>query len=156
RHQLVASEGNRRSAEVALKRLLVGGAEDPLWHTTLTPVDRPALSNEPVDVDAAVRHALADRTDLAQARPQGAGNEATFKYLVDQTKPQADLVGTYGIAGLGGTRIIRSGDSTLPFNAPIIGTDVASYGSALNSLLGFNYPTWGIAVTLSYPLGFSA
>jgi HAE1 family hydrophobic/amphiphilic exporter-1 len=156
RHQLVASEGSRRTAEVALKRLLVGGAEDPLWQTTLTPVDRPALSNEPVDVDAAVRRALADRTDLAQARQQVTANEATYKYLVDQAKPQADLVGTYAIAGLGGSRIIRAGDSTFPFNAPIIGTDAASYGSALNSLLGFNYPTWGIAVTLSYPLGFSA
>jgi HAE1 family hydrophobic/amphiphilic exporter-1 len=156
RHQLVSSEGNRRSAEVALKRLLVAGAEDPLWQATLTPVDRPALSNEPVDVDAAVRRALADRTDLAEARQQVAANEATYKYLVDQTKPQADVVGTYAIAGLGGSRIIRGGDPTFPFNAPIIGTDPASYGSALNSLLGFNYPTWGIAVTLSYPIGFSA
>lgn len=156
RHQLVASEGNRRTAEVGLKRLLVGGAEDPLWQAALTPVDRPALSNEPVDVDAAVRRALADRTDLAQARQQVAANEATYKYLVDQTKPQADVVGTYAIAGLGGSRIIRGGDPTFPFDAPIIGTDPGSYGSALNSLVGFNYPTWGIAVTLSYPLGFGA
>jgi outer membrane protein TolC len=156
RHQLVAAEGNRRTAEVGLKRLIVGGADDPLWHTTLTPVDRPAPSNEPVDVDAAVRRALAERTDLAQAREEVTANEATYKYLVDQTKPQADLVGTYSIAGLGGTRLIRGGDPTFPFNAPIIGTEPGAYGSTLNSLLGFNYPTWGIAVTVNYPLGFSA
>src|SRR5262249_49605811 len=149
-------EGKGGRAEVALRRGLVGGAGDPLWQSTLTPVDGPALSRERVDVDAAVRRALADRTDLAQARQQAAANEATYKYLVDQTKPQADLVGTYTIAGLGGSRIIRGGDSTFPFDAPIIGTDPGAYGSALNSLLGFNYPTWGIAVTLSYPLGFSA
>jgi outer membrane protein TolC len=154
KHQLVASEGNRRSAEVALKRLLVGGADDPLWQTTLTPVDRPALSNEPVDVDAAVRHALAERTDLAEAREQVTANEATYKYLADQTKPQADLVGTYSIAGLGGTRILR--DPNLPFNGPVLGTEAGSYGGALSSLLGFNYPTWGVAVTMNYPIGQSA
>jgi len=156
RHQLVAAEGNRRSAEVSLKRLLVGGADDPLWQTTLTPVDRPVLANGPVDVDAAVRHALAERTDLAEAREQVTANEASYKYLVDQSRPQADLVGTYTIAGLGGTRIIRGGDPSFPINGPIIGTEPGSYGSAVNSLLGFNYPTWGIAVTMNYPLGLSA
>jgi outer membrane protein TolC len=156
KHQLVAAEGNRRTAEVTLKRLLVGGADDPLWRAILTPVDRPAPSNEPVDVDSAVRRALAERTDLAEAREQVTANEASYKYLVDQSRPQADLVGTYSIAGLGGTRLVRAGDSTLPFNAPIIGTDPGAYGSAVNSLLGFNYPTWGIALTLNYPLGQSA
>src|SRR5262249_20641102 len=42
RHQLVAAEGNRRTAEVALKRLLVSGLDDALWQATLVPGDRPA------------------------------------------------------------------------------------------------------------------
>jgi outer membrane protein TolC len=155
-HQLVAAEGNRRTAELALKRLLVGGADDPLWRDTLMPVDRPAVVDQAVDVEGAVRRALAERTDVAQAREQVAMNQATYEYLRDQTKAQADLVGTYALAGIGGTQVVRSGDVAAAFNAPVVATIPGSYGGAFTSLVGMDYPTWGIALNVTYPLGFSA
>src|SRR5581483_4424455 len=41
RHALVVAEGNRRTAELALKRLLAAGSDDPLWGSVIDPVDRP-------------------------------------------------------------------------------------------------------------------
>lgn len=156
RHQLVEAEGNRRIAELALKRLLVGGPDDPLWQADLQPGDRPGLTDQAIDVEAAIRRALDGRTDLAQARKQIAANKATYDYLKDQTRPQADLVGTYALAGIGGTELLRTPDITSAFTSPPIGTIPGSYGGALSALAGRDFPTWGIAVNVSYPLGFSA
>jgi outer membrane protein TolC len=155
-HALVQAEGNRRVAEVALKRLLVGGGSDSLWQTTLDPVDRPALDLTPIEVEAAVRRALNERTDLQQAKRQLAANEASYQLLRDQTKPQADLVASYTMVGLGGNQIIRPpGFFTDPVNNPIIAVIPGGYGDALGSMFRQSYPTWNIAVNFSYPFGFN-
>ena len=65
RRGLVAqAEAAARTAEITLKRLIVNGTEDPLWHARITPVDRPDFRSAPLDVEGAVRTALANRTDL--------------------------------------------------------------------------------------------
>lgn len=157
RHALVQAEGNRRVAELALKRLLVSGPDDPLWQAVLQPTERPAVVNQDIDIEAAVRRALADRTDLAQAREQIAANKTTFEYLHDQTRPQADLVGTYALGGIGGPQLIRpaGSDPLAAFTAPVVGTQPGSYGDALSALGRRDFPTWGIALNVSYTLGFS-
>src|SRR5438093_8195257 len=57
RGNLVAAQASMRTMELALKRLLVAGTQDPLWSTTIDPVDRPDFRAEAIDVDAAVRRA---------------------------------------------------------------------------------------------------
>jgi outer membrane protein len=158
RHTLVVAEGTRRTAELALKRLLVAGPDDALWRAVIDPVDRPDNEPRAIDLDAALKRALAERTDLAQAKQQVAANEATLGYLRDQTRPQADLVASYALAGLGGTQLVRAGDpqSAASFTAPVVGTIPGAYGTALDSLFGRKYPTWGIALNVAYPLGYSA
>ena len=91
-----------RTAELALKRLIVSGAQDSNWSVQLNPVDRPDFRPEPIDLEAAVRRALAERTDLDIAKKSMQANDVTLKYLRDQLRPQADFVGTYGLVGLGG------------------------------------------------------
>jgi outer membrane protein len=120
----------------------------------INPTDRPDDSPREIDLDRAVRRALEERTDLAQAKQQLTANDATLRYLLDQTRPQVDLVGSYALAGLGGTRIVRSGNDII--NSPIVGTIPGAYGTALGSLLGFDYPTWGVALNVTYPIGYSA
>ena len=50
RQALVTAEGSRRTAEIALKRLIVSGTADPLWTSTIEPVDRPDFRPEPIDL----------------------------------------------------------------------------------------------------------
>ena len=154
-HALVQAEGNRRIAEVALKRLLVGGAQDALWQSTLSPADRPALNPGPIDIEAAIRRALNERTDLQQAKRQLAANQASLQLLQDQTLPQADLVASYGMVGLGGTQLLRPPDFFTNFASnPIIGTIPGGLGDALGTMFRQKFPTWNIGVNISYPLGF--
>jgi len=158
RHTLVLAEGTRRTAELALKRLLVAGPDDQLWQAMIDPMDRPDDQRREIDITAALRRALNERSDLAQAKQQVIANDATLQYLRELTRPQADLVGSYSLAGLGGTQLIRAGDSqsVSSFTSPVIGTIPGAYGSALSSLLGHDFPTWGVALNVTYPIGYSA
>jgi outer membrane protein len=156
RHTLVLAEGTRRTTELALKRLLVSGPDDELWRAVIEPVDRPEDRPQTIDLEAGLKRALSERTDLAQAKQQVAANDATIRYLRDQTRPQADLVASYALGGLGGTQLVRDTSGPSPFTAPVVATIPGAYGNALSSLLGNNYPTWGIALNVSYPVGYSA
>ena len=156
-HELVVAQGNARTAELALKRLLATGADDPIWKRSIVPADRPDDRPASIDLESALRRALAERTDVALARQQTAANDATLAYLRDQTRPQADVVASYAIAGLGGAQLIRAtGDNFNAFTAPVIGTTPGAFGSALSSLGSWNYPTWGFALNVTYPIGYSA
>jgi len=106
-----------------------------------------------VDLEAAVRRALAERTDLAIARKNLEANDVTLQYLSNQLLPQADLVGTYGLAGLGGTQLITSGSGV---NQVQIGTVPGGYNNALTTLFNSKYPRWNITLNMSYPLGLSS
>jgi outer membrane protein TolC len=116
-------------------------------------IDRPEFRSEPLDVEAAVRKALADRTDLGQARRTIDSNDVTMRFLQNQTLPSVDLVGTYSAVGLGGTQFIRQGTG---LGSTVIGTVPLGYANALKTLTGRDYPTWNLQVNVSYPLGGSA
>ena len=151
RQNLVIAQAAMRTTELALKRLIVSGTTDPNWNVNLDPTDRPDFRPESIDVEAAVRRALAERTDLAIAKKNVEANDVTLKYLQEQLKPQADFVGTYGLTGLGGTQLVKS---TTSVNSTETGTIPGGYGGALSSQ--FNNPRWTAQVLISYPLGVSS
>ncbi len=153
RQTLVATQATRRTTELALKRLIVAGTQDANWNVELDPTDRPDFRPEPVDIEAAVRRALSERTDLAIAKKNISGNDVTLKYLQDQLKPQADLQATYGLIGLGGSQLITTGTGV---NRTVVGSIPGGYVDALSSLFGRNFPRWTVALNVSYPLGLSS
>jgi len=153
RRQAVAqARATHGTAELALKRLIVNGTDDPLWRATLTPIDRPEFRSEPLDVETAVRTALQSRTDLEQARKTLDSNDITMKFLRNQKLPALDAVGNYGAAGLGGTQFIRGGLGS----SQVLETIPGGYSDAWRTLTGRDYPTWNVQVNFSYPLGGSA
>jgi outer membrane protein len=152
---LVTAIGSMRTAELALKRLIVGGTQDPNWSVRLDPTDRPDFRAEPIDVEAAVRRALSERTDLQIALKNIEANDVTLKYLVDQMRPQADLSATYGLVGLGGSQYTYDPTATGVNRIPI-GSIPGGYSDALSTLFHSQYPRWTVALNLSYPLGVSS
>jgi outer membrane protein TolC len=154
RQGLVTAESTKRTAELALKRLIVAGTDDANWTGTLDAVDRPAFTPQTVDAEEAVRRALSQRTDLEIARKNVENNATTLKYLRDQTLPDADLQVTYGIQGVGGPYLQRSQTGVL--GSQVTSTVPGGINDALSSLLGFDYPRWTVALNLSYPIGLSS
>jgi outer membrane protein TolC len=152
RQNLTQAEATLRTSELALKRLIVSGTNDPLWASALNPVDRPAFEPEDVDLEAAVRTALQERTDLEQSRRNLESNDINLRALRDQTLPSVDLVTGLGMQGLGGTQYIRQGQG---LNSVITGTIAGGYQDAWRSLWGRDYPNWNFQVNVSYPIGGS-
>jgi outer membrane protein TolC len=147
---LVAAQGAMRTAELALKRLIVAGTQDPNWNVQIDPTDRPDFRAEPVDVEAAVRRALDERTDIAIAKKTVAQNDVTLNFLGDQLKPQVDANVAYGFQGLGGNRLDRG--TTLGAVPTIVPGGISD---TFSSLFANTYPTWTAQLVISYPLGLS-
>ncbi len=151
---LVTAQASQRTAELALKRMIVSGTQDPNWNATLDPSDRPEFRPEAIDIEAAVRRALSQRTDLMIAQKNVQANDVTLRYLDDQTKPQADFQATYGFAGVGGTQLECSVSGINCVPGSIVSVP-GGYGDSLGSLFSGDFPRWTFGVNLSYPLGLS-
>ena len=155
RQTLVAAQATKRTTELALKRLIVAGTQDPNWSVRLDPTDRPDFRADPIDIEAAVRRALSERSDLEIAKKNIEANDVTLRYLVDQMRPQADLSATYGLVGLGGSQYTYDPTQTGVNRTPN-GSIPGGYTDALSTLFHSNYPRWTVAMNFSYPLGVSS
>jgi len=151
RQTLAQAEQVLATAELALKQLIVRGTDDDYWMSTLNPVDQPTLSVPPIDLAAAIRAALADRTDLARSRRQLDINEVNISAMRNNTLPAVDLIGTYQLQGQGGTRFIRSG-----LGGSVTTEIPGGIGDAFNQLFDAAFPVWTVQLNVSYPLGQSA
>jgi outer membrane protein len=156
RNTLVLSQATVRTSELALKRLIVSGTEDPLWTSSLNPVDRPSTTPEPIDLEAAVARALSQRTDLQQSKNNLKISDINLSNQIDATKPQLNLVATYGLNGLGGPFLQRTGEVDPLTGGPVSQIIPSGYFDALRNITGFDAPTWTAGVSFAYPLGRSA
>ena len=148
RQTLALAEATLQTAELALKRYIVSGTEDPLWRQELRPVDLPSLEPAPSDIEGAVRKALERRTDLVNARKNLQSSDISLRFFRNQTLPDVDLVASYGGQGIGGTSIRRAGLGS----DQILETIPGGYSDALRLLFNRDYPSWNVQFNVSYNL----
>jgi outer membrane protein len=153
RQAVVTAEGTRRTAEIALKRLIVSGTQDPLWTSVVEPVDRPDFQPQPIDIGAATQRALSARTDVMQVRKTQEANATTLRLLENQDLPQVNLQTRYATTGIGGTTFITEGSGV---NREVKEIIPGGYLDALSSLFRQRLPAWSLALNISYNLGTSA
>jgi outer membrane protein TolC len=150
RQNLAAAEATAQTAELALKRFIVSGTDDPMWRQTIRPVDLPSIEPPPTDVEGAVRRALAERTDILNARKGLDTSDINIKYYKDLAMPALDITTSYGAQGLGGPELVRAGSG---IDSQTTGQLIpGNYGQALSLLRNLDYPNWNFSVTLSYPV----
>ena len=150
RQTLTSAEASRRTAEITLKRLIVGGTDDAMWTSTIEPVDRVSVERTPVNLEAAIKIALGQRTDLVQARRTMDSSDLTINYLNNQLKPQVDLQAIYGTRGLGGNTFVF--DPTRTF---VVNTVPGGYFDSVKMASKIKYPNWTVQLNFSYPIGNS-
>jgi outer membrane protein TolC len=149
---LTTATASMRTAELALKRLIVSGTNDPLWTQHIDPVDRPDFQPASIDVEGAVRAALQQRTDLQIARNNFESNNVLLKSQRNQALPDVDAFITYGAAGLGGIQYEFDRPSGLDRKRIGVLVD-GGYNDAMRTLFGRDYPNWQFALNVSYPIG---
>jgi outer membrane protein TolC len=144
---VIVAEAAVMDAEDAIKSAIFPKNDPSVWALRIVPTDRPTAEPFMVDVEAATRKALDQRTDVVAARKSLEIAETNVQYASNQTLPDLNLIAAYGSSGIGGTIIQRQG-----FGGPIISTTPGGYGDALSSVFGRDFPTWTLGVNFTYPI----
>ena len=152
KENLIIAQTAVRQAEDQLRILIIDPKRQDFWGVRIEPVDFvPSVGPAP-DVDAAVRVALQERTDLVRARKAIAISDTAVALAKNDVLPDLRAQATYLTNGLGGTELLRTGG----FPGTVVGQDFTAFGDVLRQLFMANYPTWTVGFTLSYPLGRSS
>ncbi len=143
---VILAENNLLEAEDQLKSAIFAENDPRNWALRIVPTDRQTAEQPSVDIEAAIAHALAQRTDVAQARLGLDNQDLSLRLARNQSLPGVDLVLGYGLTGLSGTQRLDASGNPLPL--PI----EQGLGDALANITGRDLPTWSIGVNVSYPL----
>lgn len=155
REAVIVAQGQIGDAEDALRTLVFDPAMPDFWTIRIEPIDAPRFAPISVDTEAAVRNALASRTDLDVTRKNLEVNDVNIRFFRNQTLPDVVASVNYGLQGLGGTMLIRSPGPFGPGTGDVTGQLDRSYGTVLNELFANEYPSWSAALNISYPIGTS-
>ena len=90
-------------AENNLKNLIAENRTAPVWNAAIVPTDDVSLQPPAVTLDDAMRTAFLNRQELQQSDVQRQINEIDQRFYREQTKPQVDLIASYGVQGLAGS-----------------------------------------------------
>jgi outer membrane protein len=159
-----------------LKNLIAENQKAAIWTESLVPTDPVDLTAPVVSLPDALKTAMENRPELQQSHLAGEINAINQRFFKEQTKPDVDLVGTYGITGLAGT---ISSNVVNPFTAsnllvrqrvdqlstlagldqlPVIPPQTFSpdllggLGQSFQNLLANRYGTFRIGVQFNLPL----
>lgn len=162
-----------------LKNLIAEDRNAPIWTSSLVPTDAVDLVPPAITLPDAMQAALDNRPELKQSDVVREINELDQRYYREQTKPQVDLIGTYGVVGLSGSLdtsganpLTASSERTrlkineiisalpnstiqpLPPPAPLTVPDnlLGGYGQSLLNLGANRYNNFRVGVQLSLPL----
>jgi outer membrane protein TolC len=162
-------------AENNLKSLIAENRQSPFWNVSLIPTDSVDLTPPPIDLTEAMSTAMENRPELQQSTVAREINELDQRYFREQTKPQVDLIGSYGIVGLTGTvnatsnpltalttqlsqRVnqlsVLNGLPPLPATAPSVipETLIGGFGESFFGLLANRYSNFRVGVQLNLPI----
>lgn len=148
---LIVAESLIESRMDLLRQLIFDPARPDYWTVRITPTDRVGVEPRTIDVDGAVKTALAQRTDLINARKSLEIAAVNIDLLHNSTLPSVDFKLNYTGSGLAGTQLEYA--STFP---PVVVSQTSrGFGGALGDSLNNSYPAWSYGVQVSYPIGKS-
>ncbi len=149
---VIVAEAQITRAEDALRTLVFDPKNPDFWTTRFELTEQPGFRAEAVNVEAAVKNALAQRTDLEQQRKSLEAEDISIRYYRNQTLPDLNVQAGYGLTGQGGT-VYDYDQSIWP---PVLrSSTTTTYSSLLSKMLGNDFHNWSLAVTVGYPIGRS-
>jgi outer membrane protein TolC len=100
-------------AENNLKNLVAENRESPLWNVSIVPTESVDLAPPQVALADAMQAALKSRPELQSADVAREINEIELRFAREQTRPQVDLIASYGLVGLSGAASTSSASNPL-------------------------------------------
>ncbi len=151
---VIVAEAAIKQAEDRLRVLIFDPAMPDFWTVSIQPSDTLPFTAQAVDIDGAVRRAVANRTDLQVSKNTLARNDISIRYFRNQILPDVSAQATYRSNAVGG--VFLTPVSLTQLGTPRGVVSEAGFGSVLGDVLTSAFPTWTVGVTVSYPLGTSS
>jgi HAE1 family hydrophobic/amphiphilic exporter-1 len=145
---VIQARANILAAEDTLRGLIIDPNRQDYWTVRLEPTDTIEVTEEPIDVDAAIQNALQNRLDLQAENRRLEIDDLNLRVAKNATKPSVDLNVGYSASGTGGTRITYEG-----FPPVEVGRSSKSFGSTMAEAFSGAYPSWNVGVSVQYPIG---
>lgn len=143
---IIQASSNVGDAEDVLRRLL-NLPDGPLWETPIRPTTDPVVEHKPIDVEASIQTALAERPELRSQQLSVEQAEIDARFFRQAMKPRLDLDVTYGLSGTGGTTLVRDPDT-----GEVIRTVAGGFGDAFSQVTGLDFDGWTAALNFSLPI----
>jgi outer membrane protein TolC len=141
---IIIAEGLIGDAQDRLKRLI--NFDPAKWSVPIVPTDEVRSEEASVSVDDGIKKALVERPEILSAQYNVDSDHIRYEYWRNQTRPQLDLVGSYGYAGLGGTTTLRDEMGN------IISRTRGDVWDSLQQVTDRDFKNWSIGLNFSYPI----
>jgi outer membrane protein TolC len=148
---VIVAEAEITRAEDAFRQLVFDPKVPDFWGMKFELTDTPVFRAQAVDVDAAVKTALEQRTDIVNMRKTLESADISIRYYKNQTLPDLRVQAGYGLSGQGGTSYTFN-DSFPPIPISVVEN---GWGSVFSQMLSNDFHNWSLAVTVGYPIGRS-
>jgi len=149
---VIGAQAQIDAAQDALRSLILDPSRPDYWDVQFNATDKIEVSPHPVDVNAAITNALANRIDLIEARKNIAITDLNLRLDKDLTRPAVTAGLSYSASGTGGTQ--NTYTDTLPL--VLISQTTKGFGSVLGDAFGGAFPSWSVGVNVAYPIGKTA
>jgi len=142
---IIASQHLLDSSMDTLRQLLHLQPEQ--WNEPLATADEPVIQVDPLDEQAALALAEANRPEFVKMRWQSEGLKLQRLVAKNALLPQLDFSLSYGYNGMGGTFIVRDN------NGDIVDVIPGGWSDSWDQVRSRDYPAWQAALVLSFPIG---
>jgi outer membrane protein TolC len=146
---VIVGEAQIATTEDALRALVYDPSSPDFWTLRIELAELPTFAPVRIDVDAATRAALNQRSDIQQSRKNLEAADINLRFFRNETLPDVTASFDYGLTGLGGTQFLRGAG----FPGPIVGQTRRGFGTVLGDLFTNDFPSWTASLTVSYPVG---
>jgi outer membrane protein TolC len=150
---VIVAQAAIKSAEDQLRALIYDPGSPDFWTLTIEPSETAPFQAQSVNVDEAMRRAVANRVDIKQARNGLERGDINLRYYRNQTLPDVSAQLTYSSAAVGGNLLSPVSFTSLGSQRSIV--DQRGYGTVLSDAFGNAFPALTLGVTISYPIGTS-
>jgi outer membrane protein len=151
---VILAEAAIERSQDTLRGLVYNPSSPDFWSARIEPTDNITFVPTTVDVDAAVKKALTERTDLVNARKNNEINDVNIRYFRNQSLPDVTASVNYNARAIGGSQVQRQLVGGIPIGDIITSTE-RSYFSTLGTAFSGDFPGWNVQLNMSYPIGGS-
>lgn len=143
---VIIAQSAIEAAQDQLRSLVLNPVQPDFWTARFAPSEQPVLAQRTIDLEGAIKNALANRTDLLEFKKGMEVTDLNLKFAANQKLPAIDVNARYGLTGIAGTQLDQDRISSIN----------RSFGQALRDVFANDFKTWSLAINVSYPIGTSS